>query len=312
MFNYAMRRLAVGVLVVICASIILFGIMQLMPGDPIRMIANPRMPEHRLQELRARWGFDRAPHIQYLYWVRNLLKGDFGTSIATGQSVAFLIRQRLPYTLMLAVSALVLRYIIAVPLGLIAAVRSNTPLDRSIVLSTTFLMLIPGFWLGILLMMLFAVNLRWVPISGYQGLKSMILPVITMVVAGLGGTVRVTRSEVLETVRERYVMTAYAKGVRERAVMYKHILRNALIPVTISLFLSLPWLIAGSIIIENVFAWPGMGRLVWTAIQSQDFPIVQGVFVIITVLTVVSNTIGDLVAGLLDPRIRLEMEEGGR
>ena len=312
MLNYALKRLAVGVLVVIVASMVLFFIMQLMPGDPIRMVAGPRTPEHRILELQEQWGLNRSPHIQYFYWIRNILRGDFGTSIRSGQSVGLLLRQRLPYTLMLAVTALVLRFLIAVPLGLIAAVRSDSWLDRGIVLGSTFFMLAPGFWLGILLMLLFGVTLGWVPISGYQDWTSIILPVTTMVLGGLGGTIRVTRSEVLETAQERFVMTAYAKGVKEKAVMYRHILRNALIPVTVSLFMSLPWLIAGSVIIENVFAWPGMGRLVWGAIQDQDFPVVQGVFILITVLTVVCNTIGDIVSGMLDPRIRMEMEDGSR
>jgi len=311
MFKYAVKRLAVGVLVVICASVLLFSIMQLMPGDPIRMIADPRLPPYRLEELRRAWGLDKPAYLQYLYWMKNLLQGNMGTSITTGQPVRQLIATRLPYTLLLAGTALIVRYVTAVPLGLMAAVGAGTQVDRILVITTTFLMLVPGYWLGILLVMVFGVKLRLLPISGFQGPASLVLPLITVVLPGLGGTLRVTRSEVLETVREPYVLTAYAKGLSERAVQVKHVLRNALIPVTVSFFLDLPWLISGSVIIENVFAWPGMGRLVWGAIQRQDVPVVQGVFVIITVLTVVSNVIGDIVAGLLDPRIRMEIEEAG-
>lgn len=309
MLNYVLKRLAIGVLVVICASMILFSIMQLMPGDPIRMIADPRLPPQRIEELKRAWGLDKPAYLQYLYWMRNLLRGNMGTSIATGQSVSYLIASRLPYTLLLAGTALVVRYLIAVPLGLVAALRPGTKLDRLLVLTTTFLMLIPGYWFGILLMMVFAIKLRWLPISGFQGPASLILPLMTIVLPGVGGTLRVTRSEILETAREPFVLTAHAKGLSARAVHAYHILRNALIPVTVSFFLNLPWLISGSVIIENVFAWPGMGRLVWGAIQSQDLPVVQGVFVIITALTVVCNIIGDVVAGLLDPRIRVEIEE---
>lgn len=309
MLNYVLKRLAIGVLVIISASIVLFSIMQLMPGDPIRMVADPRLPPHRIEELKRAWGLDKPAYVQYLYWMKNLLRGDMGTSIATGQPVGYLIASRLPYTLLLAGTAMVVRYLIGVPLGLIAALRQGTKLDRLLVMATTMLMMIPGYWFAILLMMVFAIKLRWLPISGFQGPASLVLPLMTMVLPGIGGTLRVTRSEVLDTAREPFVLTAHAKGLSARAVQVYHILRNALIPVTVSFFLNLPWLISGSVIIENVFAWPGMGRLVWGAIQSQDLPVVQGVFVMITALTVACNIIGDIVAGLLDPRIRVEIEE---
>jgi peptide/nickel transport system permease protein len=312
MLVYTLKRLGVGVLVIITASIILFSIMKMMPGDPVRMIADPRLPEEALDRLRERWGLNKPAHVQYLSWAGNLLRGDFGTSIVAGQSVRGLVMSRLPYTLGLAGLSMVLRYLIAVPLGLVAAVRAGSALDRGLVLSTTFLTLVPGFWLGIILMIALAINLKVLPISGYQGPISLVLPLLTMVLPGIGGTLRVTRSEVLETVREPYVTTAYAKGLGSRVVQVKHVLRNALIPVTVSFFLSLPWIISGSVIIENVFAWPGMGRLVWSSIQRQDYPVVQGVFIIITVLTVISNVIADVVSGLLDPRIRIEIEEAAR
>jgi ABC-type dipeptide/oligopeptide/nickel transport system permease component len=312
MFRYALKRIGIGVLVVITASIILFAIMKMMPGDPIRMIADPRLPEEALERLRERWGLDKPAYVQYLSWVKNIMRGDFGQSIASGQTVRHLIESRMPYTLGLAGLAMALRYIIAVPLGLIAAVHAGSRLDRALVLSTTFLTLVPGFWLGIILMIVLAVNLKLLPISGYQGPISLVLPLLTMLLPGIGGTLRIARSEVLETVREPYVTTAYAKGLGERAVQVKHVLRNALIPVTVSFFLSAPWIISGSVIIENVFAWPGMGRLVWSAIQSQDYPVVQGVFIIITILTVLCNVIADLLSGLLDPRIRIEIEEAAK
>ncbi len=310
MFNYAAKRLAFGLLVVLAVTMVLFGVMQLMPGDPIRLIADPsRIPEWKIEELRQAWGLDRPAYVQYFFWLGKLLRGDFGQSIVTGQKVSVLIGARLPYTLLLAVSSLLLHYLIAVPLGLLAAVRANSRLDRAIVLVTTALRAVPGFWLGILLMLLFAINLKLLPISGYWGPSSMILPVATLTLPMLGGTVRLTRSEVLETLREPFVLTAYAKGLQERSVVLRHVLRNALIPVTVMFFLSLPWVVGGSVIIENVFAWPGMGRLLWNSITNQDLPVVQGIIVIIALLTVVSNTVGDIISGVLDPRIRIELEE---
>ncbi len=312
MFNYAIKRLAFGLLVVLAVTIVLFGVMQLMPGDPIRLVADPsRIPEWKIQELREAWGLNKPAYVQYFYWLGKLLRGDFGQSIVTGQKVGILIGARLPYTLMLAVTSLLLHYLIAVPLGLIAAVRANSRLDRAVVFVTTVLRATPGFWLGILLMLLFAIKLGWFPISGYYGPISIVLPVATLTLPMLGGTVRLTRSEVLETLREPFVLTAYAKGLAERKVIVRHVLRNAMIPVTVMFFLSLPWVVGGSVIIENVFAWPGMGRLLWNSITNQDLPIVQGIIVIIALLTVISNTVGDIISGLLDPRIRIELEEVG-
>lgn len=310
MFNYAVKRLAFGVVVVFAVTIVLFGVMQLMPGDPIRLLADPsRIPEWRIQELRREYGLDKPAYVQYLLWMGKLLRGDLGNSIFTGQKVAILIAARLPYTMLLAFTSLLLHYAIAVPLGLVAAIKANSRLDRMIVLITTALRAIPGFWLGILLMLLFAIKLKVFPISGFSGPASMVLPLATLTLPMLGGTVRLTRSEVLETLREPFVLTAYAKGLPERQVILRHVLRNALIPVTVMFFLALPWVVGGSVIIENVFAWPGMGRLLWNSITSQDLPVVQGIIVIIALLTVVSNTVGDIISAMLDPRIRIELEE---
>ncbi len=312
MFNYAVRRLGFGLIVVFLVTVVLFSVMQMIPGDPIRMIASPRIPEKRIQELRHQWGLDKPAYVQYFYWLGRFLHGDFGQSITTGQPVGYLIKARMPYTLLLASLALLLRYLLAVPLGLIAAVKANSRLDRSIVLSTTILWLLPSFWFGIMLMYVFAIKLRILPISGFQGPASLVIPVATLTLNSLGGTVRLTRSEVLEAVREPFVLTAYAKGLPDQAVRIKHVLRNALIPVTVMFFLSLPWLIGGSVIIENVFAWPGMGRLLWASIVNQDLPVVQGIIVMISILTVACNTIGDILSGFLDPRIRIELEGAGQ
>ena len=312
MLDYTVRRLGMGVLTVLAVTVVLFSVMQLMPGDAIRLVADPdRIPPHRIEELRRQWGLDRPGHVQYFYWLSNLLRGELGYSIVTGQEVSVVIGARLPYTLMLAVTSLLLHYAMAVPLGLLAAIRSGSRLDRGIIVTTTIFWAIPGFWLGILLMLLFSINLRWFPISGYQGLSSMVVPVMTLTLPPLGGTVRLTRAEVLETIRASFVFTAYAKGLSRLTVHIRHVLRNALIPVTVMFFLGLPWVVGGAVIIENIFAWPGMGRLLWMSITNQDLPVVQGIMIIIAVLTVVCNVIGDVISGLLDPRIRIEFEEAG-
>jgi peptide/nickel transport system permease protein len=282
--------------------------MQLMPGDPIKLISNPRIPQDRIEELRHLWGLDKPIIIQYFYWFSNIIRGDFGTSIISGQKVSTLITERLPYTLMLTGPALLIEFIISVFLGLIAAYKRDSIFDKLIVNLAIILRAIPIFWLGILFIMFFSLKLKILPVSGYSGFKSLILPLATLVFPYLAINLRLTRSEVLEVLRERMVLTAYAKGLNNQQVLFRHVLRNALIPTTVLFFLSLPWIFGGSIIIESVFAWPGTGRLLWKSIVGQDFPVVQGIIFIIALLTVISNTTGDIITAILDPRIRLEIK----
>lgn len=303
---YIGKRLLLGVLVVLCVTILIFAIMQAMPGDPVDLMVDTRVSAEKVAEIKAQWGLDKPPVVQYFYWLGNILQGDFGTSIAIKQDVTDLIMQRLPFTLMLTGAALVIEYLLSIPLGLWAAVKKGKAVDKTLTISTVVLWSMPPFWLGVLLMLVFSINLKVLPLSGYSGFASLILPAITLALPTLAQIFRLTRSEVLDVMDEKYVTTAYAKGVKDKKVLIKHVLRNALIPVTVMFFLSLPWLIGGAVVVENVFAWPGMGQLLWKGIAKQDFPIVQGIILVITVLTVVCNIIGDIVAGILDPRIRLE------
>lgn len=304
--RYIIKRLLTGVLVVLCVTIIIFGIMQAMPGDPIELMTDTRVSEEKIAELKAKWGTDKPPVVQYFYWLGNICKGDFGTSITTGQEVDFLIKQRLPFTLMLTGAAIIIEYLLAIPLGLLAAVRRDGILDKFLTIVMVVLWSMPAFWLGVLFMREFAVERSFFPISGYSGLKSLVLPAMTLALPALAQIFRLTRSEVLDVMEEKHVETAYAKGISDGKVLVRHVLRNALIPVTVTFFLSLPWLIGGSVVVENVFAWPGMGQLLWKGIAKQDFPIVQGIVFVIAVLTVICNLIGDIVSGILDPRIRME------
>ena len=295
-----------GIAIVLFVSVLVFAIMQAMPGDPIDLMVDTRVSPERVAELKARWGLDEPPVVQYFYWLGNILQGDFGTSVSMKQSVGDLIMQRLPYTLMLTGAALLIEYLISIPLGLLAATRKDKPADKALTVGTIVLWSMPQFWLGVLLMFIFSITLGVLPVSGYSGFSSLILPAFTLALPTLAQIFRLTRSEVLDVMRERYVMTANSKGLSSRKVLIKHILRNALIPVTVMFFLSLPWLIGGAVVVENVFAWPGMGQLLWKAISKQDFMVVQGIIFVITVLTVICNLIGDIISGILDPRIRLE------
>lgn len=304
--RYIAKRLAIGVLVVLFVTVLIFAIMQAMPGDPVDLMVDTRVSAEKVAEIKAQWGLDKPPVVQYFYWLGNILQGDFGTSISLKQNVSDLIMQRLPYTLMLTGAALIIEYLLAIPLGLLAAVRKNRLTDKALTVTTVVLWSMPPFWLGVLLMMIFSISLNVLPLSGYSGFPSLILPALTLALPALAQIFRLTRSEVLDVMDEKYVTTAYAKGVEDRKVLIKHVLRNALIPVTVMFFLSLPWLIGGAVVVENVFAWPGMGQLLWKGIAKQDFVIVQGIIFVITILTVVCNIIGDMISGILDPRIRLE------
>ena len=306
--RYVIGRIFIGIAVVLCVSLAIFGIMQAMPGDPVDLMTGPRVPAEKIAQIKARWGLDQPWYVQYVMWLGNVLRGDFGLSITTGQEVSFLIAQRMPYTLMLTGGAIIVEYALAIPMGLYAAVKRGGAFDRVSNVLMVVLWSMPGFWLGVLFIMLFSIRLGMFPISGWSGPSSLVLPTLTLALPQLAQTFRLARSEVLDVMDERYVKTATAKGLTQRVVLVKHVLRNALIPVTVTFFLSLPWLIGGAVVVENVFAWPGMGQLLWTGIARQDFPIVQGIVFVISVLTVICNLVGDVVSGMLDPRIRIESE----
>ncbi len=308
--GYAARRFVQGIFIVLAVTAILFSIMHMMPGDPIQLIDSTRLDAEAVAKLRHKWGLDKPAVVQYLYWLGNLLRGEMGHSITNGQSVSVLLASRLPFTLQITLLALLLQYLIAVPLGLLAGYYQGSFFDKTVVVITSVLRAIPYFWLGIILIIFFSVYLRLLPVSGYRGWSSLIMPVLTLTLPALADTLRLTRSEVLEVLREKHVITAIAKGLRQKLVVLRHVLRNALVPVTVMFFLSVPWLIGGSVITETIFSWPGMGRLLWKAISAQDFPVVQGIVLIISMLTVVSTTIGDILTGILDPRIRAEL--GGK
>lgn len=307
MLNYIISRLGQGLLLVLVISIVIFSLLHMMPGDPVDIISGEKVTEEQKEIIREKYGLDKPFHIQYFTWMSNITQGNFGVSIKTKQSVNEMIMQRIPVTLKIVGLALLLEFIISVPLGLIAAYKKDTILDKGLVVVTTILGAIPAFWLAILLIIFFSVKYNIFPMSGYEGMKYLVLPVTAIMLNALTGTLRLTRSEVLEVYREKYIQTAYAKGLKTKTVLIKHVLRNALIPVVVMFFLYLPWLIGGSVIIENIFSIPGMGRLLWSGIATQDFPVVQACILIISILTVISNILGDILTGVLDPRISVEL-----
>ena len=243
--RYIIKRLLIGILVVLFVTVLIFGIMQAMPGNPIDLMVDTRVSAEKVEEIKAEWGLDKPPVVQYFYWLGNILRGNFGMSISLKQNVSDLILPRLPYTLLLTGAALVIEYLLAIPLGLLAAVRKNKMTDKALTVLTVVLWSMPPFWLGVLLMLVFSIHLNILPLSGYSGFSSLILPALTLSLPALAQIFRLTRSEVLDVMDEKYVTTAYAKGIADKKILVRHVLRNALIPVTVMFFLSLQWRCGG-------------------------------------------------------------------
>ena len=297
-------------LLVIAVSFLVFCLMYMLPGDPVDMVVDRKVSAERKAEIAHELGYDQPFMTQYFNWAKNTLHGDFGTSIRYRSAVWDLMKARIPYSLKLCGISLILELVIALPLGLLCAIKKDGFFDRFTVNFSLFLTAIPSFWLGALMILILAVQLKLVPISGYEHWQNYIMPVLTMVLGGVGGTLRITKTEVLDVINEKYVTTAYAKGLPKRTVMIKHVLRNSLILVTTLVFMSIPWLISGAVITERIFGFPGMGNLLLNSIIVQDITVVQAVLLLIAILTVICNLISDILMGILDPRIRLSLAGG--
>lgn len=284
-----------------------------MPGDPIDLMVDRKISFERREAMKVQFGLDKPLPEQYWNWISKIItKMDFGISLRNRQPVWDMMKMRIPISLKLCGLTLLFEMLIALPLGLICAYKKDTLFDRLTVNISLILTAIPGFWISVLLIIFFGIKLKWLPLSGYETAKHYILPIISGVLGGVAGTIRLTKSEVIDVLREKYVITAYAKGLSKYTVLIKHVLRNALILITVLVFMSIPWLISGAVITERIFAIPGMGSLMINSIIQQDYAVVQGCILVISLLTVISNIISDIVIGLLDPRIRIAISGGDR
>ena len=310
MLRYTVTRLLQGALMVFAVTILVFSLLYLMPGDPVETMLGTRVEPERKAEIEHEMGLDRPLTEQYFDWLGDAVKLDFGKSITTKLPVMQSLKNRIPVTLKLSLTALIVELLIAIPLGVLAAYRKDGLYDRLVIALSTFFQSIPNFWIAILLIYFFSIRLRWFPVNGIGTMKHYVLPVISVTLAGIAGALRMTKNEVLDVLHENYINAAYAKGLPSRKVAVNHVLRNSLTAVTVMIFMQIPWLISGSVIIENVFAIPGMGTLMTNAITAQDFPVVQACILIIAVLTVVFNLLGDIVSAILDPRIRVAISGG--
>jgi len=323
MLRYIAKRLLFMIPLLFGITVICFTVMHLAPGSPtdLQTQMNPRASVEMKERLRAMYDLDKPLPEQYIRWVGKLAVLDLGVSFSTDRRpVTDKILERLPITILLNVLSLFLILVVAIPLGVLSAVRQDSLFDRVAGVVVFIGFAVPTFWLALLLMILFGVHLGWLPISGIRSLNSeylppgmalwdlirhLILPVLLAAFGGLAGLSRYMRANMLEVIRQDYILTARAKGLSERVVIYRHALRNALLPVITILGLSVPGLIGGSVIFETIFAIPGMGQLFYMAVMARDYPVVMGILFIGAVLTLFGNLIADVSYALADPRIRV-------
>ncbi len=306
MRRYILRRIGLLVPVVIGVVTVVFLIVHFIPGDPVEIMLGEQALAVDKETLRRQMGLDKPLHVQYVDFLARLARGDLGRSLHTKRPVLESIVRRLPATLELALAAMVVALVLAIPLGLLSAYKKDTVVDQGSMLFALLGISMPNFWLGPLLIIVFSLKLGWLPVSGRGSLAHVVLPAITLGTAMAAILTRMTRASMLDVIQSDYITTARAKGVRESRVVLKHAFRNALIPVVTIVGLQIGGLLAGSIITETIFAWPGIGRLVIQAINARDYPLVQGCVLVIALGYVLVNFLTDLLYGLIDPRIRYE------
>ena len=323
MVAYIVRRMLVAVPLLLCITFVSFGIMHLAPGGVSAVFLGVRIrrPEDRAAII-ARFGLDQPLHVRYFTWLGRLVQGDFGDSLVQRRPVLELIVERIPATLQLTLVSILVSLVVAIPVGILSAIRPYSVLDNVVTFVTFLFVSVPGFWLGLVSILIFSVRLGWLPISGMStfGLeypswwsyfvdrvRHLVIPGV--IVLGLGftaGLIRYVRANMLEVVRQDYIRTAQAKGLRRARVIGKHALRNSLLPVVTILGLWVPYILGGAVIAEVISAWPGMGRLFITAVNGRDFPLVMGLNLMGAVLVVVGNLMADIAYAILDPRIRYD------
>jgi ABC-type dipeptide/oligopeptide/nickel transport system permease component len=304
--RFLIRRLLLTVPVLLGVATLVFSLIHLVPGDPVQSMLGESASAQDVAEMRTRLGFDRPLYVQYLAFLKGAATGNLGTSLRTNQPVAAAIAERLPATFELAFAAMLVATAIAIPLGIIAAVRAGTHVDHAATTLALVGISIPNFWLGPLMAILFSVTLGWLPVSGRGTFAHLVLPAITLGAPLAAVLARMTRASVIEELRELYVLAARARGVSRTRAILRHAFRNSLIPIVTVLGLQFGAVLTGAVITETIFAWPGVGRLLIQSISFRDYPLVQGCILLIAVTYVAMNLLTDLVYGLLDPRIRFD------
>lgn len=310
MFRYIVRRLAIILPVFLVASGVLFSLLYLKPGSPSSTIAGPQAGPGQVAQIKHDLGLDKPPHIRYLEWLGGLFHGDMGKSFATRRPIFEMIAERVPNTLMLTVAALLVSIAIGIPLGVVAALHRKTKIDYSAMGGALFGISIPNFWLALILILVFGAWLGWEPaLGGGIGPKYLIFPAIALGTALSGTTSRLMRSSLLDHLHRDYIRALRAKGLKERSVVYGHAVKNSFIPVATLLALRIKYLFGGSIIIESVFGWKGMGLLMIQSIRNEDFLVIQAIALVFVVLVIFGNLLADISYAYLNPKVRYG-EEG--
>lgn len=312
MINYILRRLVVTLPVVLMVAVVIFAILRLTPGDPAAIIAGDDATADQLNQIRQAMGLDQPIYTQFFVWIGRLLQGDLGVSLLSGTPVLEMISGRVGPTLALAISTIVLTMIIAIPLGVIAAWGQGQWLDRVIMSLSVLGFSIPTFVLGYLLIYFFAIQLNWLPVQGYKPLadgfvpfaQRLVLPTLALSAIYVALIARITRSSIIEVMGEDYIRTARAKGLKEKAVLMRHALRNAAVPIVTVIGIGVASLISGVVVTESVFNLPGLGRLVVEAVLARDYPVIQGLILLFSLVYILINLMVDLLYTVFDPRIR--------
>ena len=319
MLHFLSRRILVGTVVVLGVVSLTFLLLHLAPGDPVVRLLGPTATGEQIESQRRALGLDQPLVLQYGRWLGDFASGNWGVSIATGRDVRWMIGNAWPATVLLVGISLALSYLFGILVGTIQAIRTGTKLDTTLSISTVTLFAIPGYWLGLMLIMVFTYWLKVLPAFGSAGLdadfltgwdrlvdraRHLILPVVTLVLIGIGGMARFVRGTMADALAEPHIVVARARGLGERRVLFRHALRNASIPLITLLGLSLPALFSGAVFIESVFAWPGVGRVLVQAVQARDYPVVMAATAISAALVVLGNLLADLAVAWADPRVR--------
>ncbi|GIO08057.1 glutathione ABC transporter permease [Brevibacillus reuszeri] len=311
MKQYLLKRLISGLIVLIGVSLFSFALIHLIPGDPVRIMLGEKATKERVEQLREQMGLNKPLVVQYVNYATGVFKGDLGTSLKTSRPVSMEIAQRFPATVKMAVSGIVVAIVAGVIMGILAAKYKDKFIDYAIMSMATLGMSLPSFWLGLLVIMVFAVKLGWFPVAGGTGFIDLVMPALTLGVMLSTTISRLTRSGMVEVLSNDYIRTARAKGMSEGIVLFRHAFRNVMIPVVAVVGLQIAALLGGAVIVEQVFNWPGIGTLAIEAISSRDFPMIQGIVLFMGAIYVIVNICVDLLYAVLDPRIDDSTLKGG-
>lgn len=306
MHKYILRRLLLLIPVMLGVSFVVFTIMFFTPGDPAKILLGERAPEAEVQALRQQMGLDDPFFVQYGRFIFNALRGDLGRSLTTRRPAAQELWARFPATLQLAAAGVLVAVLMGIPIGIISATRQYSLFDGASMVLALIGVSMPNFWQGIMMVLLFSIVLRWFPSSGYGTFRHLIMPALTIGTSSAATITRMTRSSMLEVVRQDYIRTARAKGLSERVVINRHALKNALIPIVTVVGLQFGYLLGGAVLTETIFSWPGVGRLMVDAIRQRDYTVVQGGVLLLALTFSIVNLLVDILYAYIDPRIKAQ------